>query len=222
MLKILLAEDDDNLRRLISKNLTDNGFFVVESSDGKEALDLFFAQHFDLVITDVLMPKMDGNKLTSELRKNNKDIPIIILTALEGYLNKEKGFDSGADDYMVKPVDINELLLRIRALMRRYNIAASQKIELPHLSLSLSNNVALVKGESIELTKKEFLLLFKLLSTPNKIFTRNQLLDEIWGFDTDSNDRTIDAHIKSIRARINCDDFEIVTVRGLGYKAVIR
>ena len=220
MLKILVVEDDENIRKLTSKNLSNNGFSIIECKNGQEAIDIFQNQHFDLIITDIMMPKIDGNELSLEIRKINKDIPIIMLTALESFNDKEKGFVSGADDYMVKPVDMKELILRVKALLRRYKIFSENKIEMNSIVLYSNTNTVKVNEENIELTKKEFLLLFKLLSNFNIIFTREQLMNEIWGYDSLSDDRTVDTHIKKLRERITCDDFEIITVRGLGYKAV--
>ncbi|MBU1145361.1 MAG: response regulator transcription factor [Firmicutes bacterium] len=222
MIKILIAEDDDSIRKLISKYLSSENFEVVESENGKKALTFFETQHFDIVITDVLMPLLDGNELTTSIRKINIEIPILMLTALESFSDKEKGFLSGTDDYLVKPIEMKELLLRIKALLRRSKIASENKIEYKNILLDLKSNVALIGNERVELTKKEFLLLYKLISYPNIIFTRNQLMDEIWGYDSESYDRTIDTHIKRIREKIKSEDLEIITVRGLGYKVILK
>lgn len=168
-----------------------------------------------------MMPLMDGNKLTAEIRKISEDIPVLMLTALETIEEKEKGFNVGADDYLVKPFALKELVLRVKALLRRYSAVSENKIQLPHTELNYSTNTVLINGQGVELTKKEFLLLFKLLSNPNIIFSRDQLINEIWGFDSESNDRTVDTHIKCIRSKTENEDFKIVTVRGLGYKAVL-
>ena len=222
MFKILIAEDDPFIRKLITLHLSQNGFDVVGTVDGELAYEAYMNQHFDLLITDVLMPKMSGTQLASKIRTIDKDIPILILTALESYEDKELGFQSGSDDYMVKPLEMKELVLRIKALLRRYKITSENKIDYKSLSLNYLTNGVSVKGEMIEFTKKEFLLLYKLISNPGIIFTRNQLLDEIWGFDSESLDRTIDTHMKRIREKLICDDVDLVTVRGIGYKAVLK
>ena len=222
MFHILLAEDDTNLRHAVAKTLEGVGYTVVAVADGKSAYEKFCAERFDLVITDIMMPFMDGNQLTSEIRKISEDTPILMFTALETIDEKEKGFNSGADDYLVKPFALKELILRAKALMRRYHAVSENKIMLPHTELNHHTNTALINGQRVELTKKEFLLLFKLLSNPNIIFSREQLLDEIWGYDSSSGDRTVDTHIKWLRDKTENDDFKIVTVRGLGYKAVLR
>ncbi len=222
MFRILVAEDDDSIRKLIAKYLEQNGFEIIQANDGQKALELFDSMHVDMVITDLMMPYIDGFELAKKIRTINLDIPILMLTALEAFHDKEKGFLSGTDDYLVKPFEMKELLLRVKALLRRYRIASENKIE--HKSLLLDYNAfsAQINKELIELTKKEFLLLYKLVSSPNIIFTRNQLMDEIWGFDNESFDRTVDTHITRIRKKIICDDLDIITVRGLGYKVVLK
>jgi len=222
MIKILIAEDDYNIRKLLSKYLSNQGFTIVEAKDGQKAIQSFESEHVDLIITDVMMPFMDGVSFTNKIRLSNLDIPILMLTALDSFEDKEKGFLSGVDDYMVKPIDMSEMLLRIRALLRRYQIANSKKIELKNFILDAQSGECILYGKSIDLTKKEFSLLFKLLSSPNKIYTREQLMNEIWGFDSESYDRTVDTHIKRLRENVFTDEFEIITVRGLGYKAVIK
>jgi DNA-binding response OmpR family regulator len=222
MTKILLCEDDVHIRKLIVTYLSSQGFNVLESDNGMSAWSIFQNEKIDVVITDLMMPKMDGFSLTQKIRSSQKDVPILILSALESMEDKEKGFISGTDDYMVKPIDLKELLMRIKALIRRYKIIMEDKIVLKSLLLDQANNLCLVSGISIELTKKELQLLFKLLSYPNIIFTREQLMNDIWGYDSQSYDRTVDTHIKRLRDLVNCDDFEIITVRGLGYKAVLK
>ncbi|MFH0993860.1 MAG: response regulator transcription factor [bacterium] len=222
MFNVLIAEDDANIRRLIAIHLMQSGFSVTACEDGESALRHYENQHVDLLITDIMMPRMSGNELAHLLREQNKDLPILMLTALEAFEDKEKGFHSGADDYVVKPVDMKELVLRVKALLRRYKITSENRIDYKSLSLQYAGNVALVAGQSIELTKKEFMLLYKLVSHPDIIFTRNQLIDEIWGFDSESLDRTVDTHMKRIREKLKCEDLELITVRGLGYKAVLK
>lgn len=221
MFHILLAEDDTNLRNVVSKALSNAGYTVVAAADGKAAYDKFCSERFDLVITDVMMPFMDGNRLTAEIRKISTDMPILILTALEAIDDKERGFNAGADDYLVKPFVLKEIILRTKALLRRYGEVSENKITLPHTELNFHTNMAVINGQNVELTKKEFLLLFKLLSNPNIIFSRDQLINEIWGYDSESGDRTVDTHIEWLRDKVENEDFKIVTVRGLGYKAVL-
>lgn len=221
MTQILLCEDDTNIRKLIATYLSQQGFTILESDNGLNAWSHFQNEKVDLVITDLMMPKMDGFSLTQKIRSSQKDVPILILSALESVEDKEKGFVSGTDDYMVKPIDLKELLMRIKALLRRYKITMEEKIILKTLMLDQANNQCSISGKPIDLTKKELQLLFKLLSYPNIIFTREQLMNDLWGSDSLSFDRTVDTHIKRLRDQVICDDFEIITVRGLGYKAVL-
>lgn len=222
MLQILVAEDEPNIRKLIAKSLTNAGYFVIECVDGKDALNVFTNQHIDLVVTDIMMPRMDGNALSSSIRKINNDIPILMLTALESIDDKEKGFNNGTDDYLVKPIIMKELILRVKALLRRYKINSENKIELNNTIINFNTNKVKVDGAEIELNKKELLLLFKLLTNPDIIYSREQLMNEIWGYDNESGDRTVDTHIRWLREKVPSLDFEIITVRGLGYKAIIK
>ena len=221
MFTLLIAEDDLHLRNLLKVNLEQANYNILEAANGIEALEQVNNTHVDLVIVDIMMPKMDGNTFIRSLRQTSSDIPIIMLTALDGYEDKVKSFEGGADDYITKPVDFKELILRIKALLRRYKIMHENEIVLTHTKIDYNSKTVLIDNESIELPKKEFLLLFKLLSNPNQIYTREQLMNEIWGYDSESFDRTVDTHIKRIRERIQSDDFKIVTVRGLCYKAVL-
>lgn len=221
MFKVLVVEDDINIRSLVSKYLENEGFEISQAADGRKALEIYEENHFDIVITDIMMPVKDGNELTKSIRTQNKDIPILMLTALESIDDKEKGFESGSDDYMVKPVDMKELVLRVKALLRRYKIAAENKINHKGLHLDFKSLSVSVNGNNIKLTNKEFRLLYMLISNPNKIFTRNQLINEIWGYESESFDRTVDTHMKRIREKVKCDDIQLITVRGLGYKAVL-
>ncbi|MGN0655239.1 MAG: response regulator transcription factor [Ruminiclostridium sp.] len=221
MFKILVAEDERNLRNILCSTLNKEGYSVVTYENGQTAFDQFCEEKFDLVITDVMMPVMDGNELTAKIRSISPDTPILMLTALDAIDDKERGFVAGADDYLTKPFALKELLLRIKALLRRYGEVCENKIVLPHTELNYNTNTAIINGVTVELTKKEFLLLFKLLSYPNTIFSREQLMDDIWGFDSESSDRTVDTHIRWLRDKTENDDFKIVTVRGLGYKAVL-
>lgn len=222
MLKILVAEDEFYIRDLICKNLQNSGYSPVCAKDGKEAMTLFEHTHIDLVITDVMMPHTDGITLSKKIRQINKNMPIIILTALDSYSDKERGFNSGVDDYMVKPVDMQEMLLRVKALLRRYQVVSENKLRHKSVELDFQTKSCHLDGSAIELTIKEFQLLFKLLTTPNQIFTREQLMNEIWGFDSESYERTVDTHIKRLREKVKTEDFDIVTVRGLGYKVVLK
>lgn len=221
MFKILIAEDETNLRNALGLSLKNEGYFVTLAKDGQEAYDSFCAAHFDLVVTDIMMPRIDGNELVRKIRDSRKEIPVLMLTALSTLEDKERSFVLGADDYLVKPFALKELSLRVKALLRRYKSETNNNITLPHTELRYNTNTAIINGQEVELTKKEFLLLFKLLSNPNIIFTREQLMDEIWGFDNYSGDRTVDTHIKWLRDKTENEDFKIVTVRGLGYKAVL-
>ncbi|MBU0997445.1 MAG: response regulator transcription factor [Firmicutes bacterium] len=220
-MKILIVEDDLYILDILTKNLIKNGYEVTSAENGKTGLATFEQQHYDLVISDLMMPYVSGISLIKQIRQLNKDIPIIILTALDSYSDKEMGFQSGTDDYMVKPVNLQELNLRIKALLRRYKIMSENVLEYKRIFLNYQDKSVTLNGELVSLTIKEFELLFKLLSTPNRIFTREQLMNEIWGYDNDSYDRTIDTHIKRIREKIKTDCFEIITVRGLGYKGIL-
>ncbi len=222
MFRILVVEDESAIRKLIATYLQKQGYEVIEAKNGEEGFAVFADELVHLIITDIMMPVIDGNQFVRKVRRLNADVPILVLTALDGYIDKEKSYAGGADDYMVKPIDMNEMMLRVKALLRRYKNATKNKVVLPHLTLDLDTGEALLNAIPIELPRKEFLLLFKLLANPNHIFTREQLMNDVWGFDSESYDRTVDTHIKRLREHVATDDFDIVTVRGLGYKAVIR
>ena len=222
MFKVLIAEDEPHLRAAMAKSLKGEGYRVIDCHDGQKALEVFYSEHIDIVITDVMMPRMDGNALTAHIRKVNPDVPILMLTALETIDDKEKGFESGTDDYLVKPILMKELVLRVKALLRRYKINTEKKLELPNTVIDFGEQSLKISGKAIELTKKEFQLLFKLLVNPNKIFSREMLLNEIWGFESDSTDRTVDTHVSWLRDKAASPDFEITTVWGLGYKVVLK
>lgn len=219
MFNILVVEDDKNLRKLMTAVLKQKGYNIYSAKDGLEALEILEGNHIDLLISDIMMPDMDGYALTKELRDANYNLPILMVTAKDTFEDKKKGFQVGTDDYMVKPIDMDEMVLRVAALLRRSKIMNEHilkigNIELNHETLTVSRN-----SEAIILPKKEFYLLFKLLSYPKKIFTRQQLMDEIWGIDAQTDERTVDVHIKRLRERFaDFTEFEIVTVRGLGYK----
>lgn len=222
MFQILVVEDDKNTRRLMSAVLTRYGYDPILACDGVEALEIMDHKHVDLIILDVMMPRMDGYEFTNTLRMAGNNIPILMVTARETQNDKKRGFIIGADDYMVKPVDEEEMILRIAALLRRSKIAGERKLTIGQTTLFYDSFSVKTAEGMIELPQKEFLLLFKLLSYPNKIYTRRQLMDEIWDMDSESDERTVDVHVSRVRERFrNNSDFEIVTVRGLGYKAVL-
>jgi DNA-binding response OmpR family regulator len=222
MFKILVAEDEPHLRTIISKSLKNEGYTVIECFDGRNALEVFHSEHIDLVITDIMMPRTDGLALVNEIRKTNKDIPVLMLTALETIDDKTKGFDSGTDDYLVKPILMKVLCMRVKALLRRYKINSENKIVFNNSVLDFNEQSLIINGKSIDLAKKEFQLLFKLLANPDKVFSREKLLNEIWGYESDSTDRTVDTHISNLRKKAVSPDFEITSVWGLGYKAVLK
>ena len=220
MFNILIAEDDKNLQRLMEAVLKREGYRVLKAANGEQALEVLDKEHMDLLITDIMMPGLDGYRLTDALRGSKFELPILMITAKETMEDKKKGFTLGADDYMVKPVDMDEMLLRVKALLRRSKIQSERKLSFGELELDWDRLTAEYQGEVMELPKKEFHLLFKLLSYPGKIFTRQQLMDEIWGLEAESDERTIDVHIKRLRGRMDrIREVEILTVRGLGYKA---
>lgn len=222
MFQILVVEDDKNVRRLMETVLTRYGYEPLSAKDGYEALEVLDRKHVDLIVLDVMMPRMDGYEFTNTLRMSGCNIPILMVTARETQNDKKRGFIVGADDYMVKPVDEEEMVLRIAALLRRSQIAGERKLTVGKTTLFYDGFAVKVDDRMMELPQKEFLLLFKLLSYPGKIFTRRQLMDEIWDMDSESDERTVDVHISRLRERFrNSPDFEILTVRGLGYKAVM-
>ncbi len=222
MFHLLIVEDDRNLRDLLVTVLKRNGYTAHPAQDGREALEIMDHQHIDLVITDIMMPDVDGYELTASLRQVNSDLPVIMVTAKEAFADKERGFRAGTDDYMVKPIDMGELLLRIGALLRRARIANEHRLTIGSLVLDYDALTVTRGDEKQTLPRKEFYLLYKLLSEPGRIFTRLQLMDEIWGMDSDADDRTVDVHIKRLRDRFAaCPEFRIVTIRGLGYKAEV-
>ena len=221
MFNIMIVEDNANQRKLMSAVLSQYGYTVVAASDGIEALDVLDKKHVDLIILDIMMPRMDGFEFTETLRRSGCNIPILMVSAKQSPLDKRKGFIIGTDDYMTKPVDEEEMVLRVGALLRRSKIVNERKLTVGSTTLYYDSLTVTSPDGEQELPQKEFLLLFKLLSYPGKIFTRRQLMDEIWDMDSESDERTVDVHISRLRDRYrNCTDFEISTVRGLGYKAV--
>ncbi|AOY77534.1 response regulator transcription factor [Clostridium formicaceticum] len=223
MVNILVVEDDKNLQKLMTAVLKQQGYHVLSAKDGLEALDILDNFHIDLIISDIMMPNMDGYTLTEALRKSNYNLPILMVTAKETLDDKKKGFLVGTDDYMVKPIDMDEMVLRVAALLRRSRIINESRLVVGEIELDYNTLTVNRKGSTMVLPKKEFHLLFKLLSYPKQIFTRQQLMDEIWGMEAETDERTVDVHIKRLREKFSdCGEFEIVTVRGLGYKAEIK
>lgn len=223
MFSILVAEDDKTLNRMICAKLKQAQYQVFSAFDGQEALELMEKEHIDLIISDVMMPRMDGIELTSALRGAKMTLPILIITAKGQMEDMEKGFRAGTDDYMVKPIKLRELLLRVEALLRRAQLMSEKHLTIRGTVLDYSSLTVQTGGQVDTLPPKEFYLLFKLLNQPGRIFTRQELLDEIWGVDKETDSRNVDAHVKKLRHRFaNHPDFVIETVRGLGYKAVFK
>ncbi|RAV04621.1 response regulator transcription factor [Paenibacillus sp. YN15] len=221
MIRILVVEDNEKLRQLMCTVLAKHGYEPVMAGNGQEALDMLDQQHIDLIISDIMMPNLDGFELIRRLREAGYNMPVLTVTAKDSFRDKQTGYLAGTDDYMVKPIDINEMILRVGALLRRAQIASERKLAVGGLVLDCDSLTVTVNGQSATLPQKEFQLLYKLLAYPNKIFTRHQLMDEIWGMDSETEARTVDVHINRLRERFkNTQEFEIVTVRGLGYKAV--
>ena len=221
MFNIMIVEDDTNKRKLMATVLEQYGYNVIQAVDGIDALDVLDKKHIDLIILDIMMPRMDGFEFTETLRQSGCNLPILMVTAKQSPVDKRKGFIIGTDDYMTKPVDEEEMVLRVGALLRRSKIVSEKKLTVGSTTLYYDSLSVVCGGERYEHPQKEFLLLFKLLSYPGKIFTRRQLMDEIWDMESESDERTVDVHISRLRDKYRgCPDFEIVTVRGLGYKAV--
>ncbi len=222
MLNILLVEDELPIRMLTKAKLK-NDYHIYEAENGEKALSILEGVHIDLIIADIMMPEMDGYELVQSLRAVGDMTPVIFLTAMNTFAHKKKGFASGIDDYMTKPIDYEELQWRMEAILRRAKIANEKQITLGSFQLDVDKRAAQWNGSIIELTEKEFALLFKFLSYPGVVMTKQQLMDEIWGYDTESDYNTIKTYINRLRRKLSdCDAFEIVSVRGLGYKAVIR
>ncbi len=221
MFRILVVEDDPDLGRLFVKVLERAGYTAILSPSGEDALQKIEDEKVDLMLTDVMMPGMDGFTLTREARDLIPGLPVMVITARSAFLDKQAGFASGADDYMVKPVDVNEMVLRVGALLRRAKGGLGQTLTIGSTTLDFASLAVTVGNRVTDLPQKEFLLLFKLLAAPGRIFTRQQIMDDIWGVDSASETHTVDVHINRLRDRFRDNpDFEIVTVRGLGYKAV--
>ena len=223
MPKILVVEDDIDLNNLIRTVLESKGHTVFSSKNGREALDALDSANIELIISDIMMPQMDGWALLNDVRQANMKMPVLLITAKGSYDDKNRGFTSGADDYMVKPIDIKELVLRVNALLRRSKIANERQLKIADVTLD-AETLQVTKGEdAYTLSPKEFNLLFKLLSYPGRVFTRFEIMSEVWGYDSESDEKTINVHISKLRTRFEgWPEFEIATVRGLGYKAIVR
>lgn len=221
MIHILVAEDDKHARKLLETVLKREGYEVLTAQDGEEVLTTLERQHVDLILLDIMMPKMDGYEVARQLREANFNLPILMVSAKQLPEDKKKGFIVGTDDYMTKPIDVEEMLLRVRALLRRSQIVNERKLTIGSVTLDYDSLTVTREGESQTLPQKEFYLLYKLLSYPGRVFTRIQLMDEIWGLQTESTDTTVNVHINRLRKRFsNYPEFDLISVRGLGYKAV--
>ena len=221
MLKILIAEDDRELRQLFSRVLNRNGYTVVGVSNGQEALDALESGFFDMIISDIMMPVMDGYELVRQLRDVGNTTPVLMITAKDAFDDMRIGFQSGVDDYMVKPINVNEMVLRVQALLRRAKMINDRRQSIGDTVMECDSLTVSVAGENMILPQKEFMLLYKMAAYPGKIFTRQQLMDEIWGYDSESDTHTVDVHIGRLRDRFRDNkDFKIVTIRGVGYKVV--
>lgn len=221
MLKILIAEDDNELRQLFSHVLVKNGYAVRGVSNGKEALCAMDSDYYDLLISDIMMPVIDGYQLVRQLRESGNTTPVMMITAKDAFDDMRQGFLSGTDDYMVKPININEMVLRVGALLRRAQMIHDRRLVIGGTVLELDSLTVSTGAESLVLPQKEFMLLYKMASFPGRIFTRHQLMDEIWGYDSESDTHTVDVHIGRLRERFRDNpDFKIVTMRGVGYKVV--
>ncbi len=223
MIKILILEDDVLLNKSISKFLDNNGYNVVSCFNAEEAYDVLYEGAFDLIISDIMMPKIDGFEFLETIRSVNSEIPIIFMSANDDLNAKQKGYRLGVDDYLVKPVDFDELLLKIGAILRRLKIANTKQLVVGSVVLNVEERLVKLNDEEINLTAREFDILFKLLSYPKKTFTRAKLMDEFWDLETGSSSRAVDVYITKLRDKFSqCEDFEIQTVHGLGYKVVIK
>lgn len=222
MVNILLVDDNEKIRKLMEIYLKQEGYQVLHAENGEKALEVLDAVNADLVIADIMMPEMDGYELTKELRDAKFNMPILMVTAKDTFSDKKTGFETGADDYVTKPVDMEELVLRVKALLRRSKISSEKQIKIGEVVLDFESLEVRTASEVILLPRKEFYLLYNLLSYPKKIFTRQELMDGIWGLDSEADERTVDVHIKRLREKFGgFPEFEILTVRGLGYKGVI-
>ena len=223
MFRILVVEDDKDLNKSVCSFLNAGGYEATGCLSANEAYDAMYGCMFDLIVSDIMMPDIDGFEFTKTVRSLNENIPILFMTARDDFAAKQRGYRIGADDYMVKPIDLDELFLRIGALLRRAKIASSRTLEVGRFSMDADERSAMLGEEEIPLTNREFNILYKLLSYPKKTFTRQQLMDEFWDADTETSPRAVDVYMTKLRSKLaGCEDFEIKTVHGLGYKAVIR
>ena len=221
MLKILIAEDDRELRQLFIHVLSRQGYTVTGVENGQQALDALDADYYDLIISDIMMPVMDGYELVRQLREVGNTTPVLMITAKDAFDDMRLGFQSGVDDYMVKPINVNEMVLRVQALLRRAQMINDRRQTIGDTVMECDSLTVTTAGESMILPQKEFMLLYKMAAYPGKIFTRQQLMDEIWGYDSESDTHTVDVHIGRLRDRFRDNkDFKIVTIRGVGYKVV--
>ncbi len=223
MFKILVVEDDKELNKTVCSFLNHSGYETTGCLNANEAYDALYDSVYDLIVSDIMMPGVNGFEFAEDVREMNKEIPILFMTARDDIASKQRGFRIGVDDYMVKPIDLDELFLRIGALLRRAKIASSKKLEIGNFVMDADEHTAYLNEDEISLTNREFSILYKLLSYPKKTFTRSQLMDEFWDADTETAPRAVDVYMTKLRSKLSgCDDFEIVTVHGLGYKAVIK
>lgn len=223
MFRILVVEDDRGLNRTVCSFLNGSGYEAVGCLNANEAYDAMYGNTFDIIVSDIMMPGIDGYEFAKAVRSLNEEIPILFMTARDDFASKQRGYRIGIDDYMVKPIDLDELLLRIGALLRRAKIANSRRLDIGGLSLNMDERTATYDGDDISLTSREFNIIYKLLSYPGKTFTRMQLMDEFWDADTNTAPRAVDVYITKLRSKFeSCTEFEIKTVHGLGYKAVIK
>jgi len=223
MFKILIVEDDRELNKTVCSFLSQSGYEAIGCLNANEAYDAMYENMFDLIVSDIMMPGIDGFEFARNVRELNENIPILFMTARDDIASKQRGFRIGVDDYMVKPIDLDELFLRIGALLRRAKIASSRKLEIGSFVMDADEHTAYLGEEEISLTNREFSILYKLLSYPKKTFTRLQLMDEFWDADSDTAPRAVDVYMTKLRSKLSgCEDFEIKTVHGLGYKAVIK
>lgn len=223
MFKILVVEDDKELNHTVCAFLNQSGYDAVGCFDADDAYSVMYGNAFDLIVSDIMMPGIDGFEFAKTVRSLNENIPILFMTARDDFASKQRGYRIGIDDYMVKPIDLDELFLRIGALLRRAKIASSHRLEIGKLVLDADERTALLDGEEVSLTAREFNILYKLLSYPKKTFTRTQLMDEFWDAESNTAPRAVDVYMTKLRDKFSeCDDFEIVTVHGLGYKAVVK
>lgn len=222
MINILVLEDDIKLNRTVCTYLSDSGFHAKGCLNVNEAYEEMYNNLYEMIISDIMMPEIDGFEFAENVRRVNKHIPILFMSAKDDLPSKQKGFQLGIDDYMVKPIELGELLLRVHALLRRANIEMNRKLAVGNLEMDADAMTAIIAGEEISVTTREFNILYKLLSYPNKTFSRSQLMDEFWGVDSETSLRAVDVYITKLRDKFSaCDGFEIKTVRGLGYKAVL-